>query len=114
MEAIFREIASALALGVEMAAVLLVTIGAVQALFLRLPSMLGRHQPGVRREAWQQFARWLLLALEFELGSDIIRSAIAPTWSDIGQLAGIALIRTFLNYFLERDLEAGSENKADA
>jgi len=33
-----------------------------------------------------------------------VRSAIAPTWDDIGQLAAIAAIRTFLNYFLERDL----------
>jgi uncharacterized membrane protein len=46
------------------------------------------------------------LGLEFELGADIIRSAISPDWNDIGQLAAIAVIRTFLNYFLERDIEA--------
>jgi uncharacterized membrane protein len=48
---------------------------------------------------------WLLLGLEFELAADIVRSAIAPTWTDIGQLASIAAIRTFLNYFLESDIE---------
>ena len=47
-----------------------------------------------------------LLALEFELAADIVRSVIAPTWKDIGELAAIAVIRTFLNYFLEKDLEA--------
>ena len=31
-------------------------------------------------------------------------TAIAPTWEDIGRLAAIAAIRTFLNFFLERDI----------
>jgi uncharacterized membrane protein len=47
---------------------------------------------------------WLLFGLQFALAADIVRSVISPTWNDIGQLAAIALIRTFLNYFLERDL----------
>jgi len=48
---------------------------------------------------------WLLLALEFTLAADIVRSAIAPSWEEIGQLAAIAVIRTFLSFFLERDIE---------
>jgi uncharacterized membrane protein len=48
---------------------------------------------------------WLLLGLEFELAADIIGSVVSPTWYDIGQLGAIAVIRTFLNYFLEKDLE---------
>jgi hypothetical protein len=52
---------------------------------------------------------WLLLGLEFELAADIVRSVISPTWIDIGQLAAVAVIRTFLNYFLEMDLEKYSQ-----
>jgi hypothetical protein len=48
---------------------------------------------------------WLLLGLEFELAADIIGSVISPSWQDIGQLGAIAVIRTFLNYFLGKDLE---------
>ena len=48
---------------------------------------------------------WLLLGLEFELAADIIASVVSPTWQDIGELGAIAVIRTFLNYFLEKDLE---------
>ena len=51
-------------------------------------------------------AGWIILGLEFALGADIARTAIAPTWDDIGQLAAIAAIRTMLNYFLEKDVEA--------
>ena len=65
------------------------------------------------------FGSWLLLGLQFALAADIVRSAISPTWEQIGQLAAIAVIRTFLSFFLERDLmelhEASKEaGRADA
>jgi uncharacterized membrane protein len=57
------------------------------------------------RRTWLRFAAWILLSLEFALGADIIRTAIAPSWEDIGKLGAIAAIRTFLGYFLGRDIE---------
>jgi uncharacterized membrane protein len=56
----------------------------------------------------------LLLALEFMLAADIVRTAIAPTWQQIGQLAAIAAIRTFLSYFLEVDLERSGRTELAA
>jgi uncharacterized membrane protein len=67
-----------------------------------------------RRDLFVRFARWLIMGLEFALAADIVRSVISPTWNDIGQLAAIAVIRTFLNYFLERDLEAASGDPVGA
>ena len=49
------------------------------------------------------------LGLEFELAADIIGTVVSPTWRDIGELAAIAAIRTFLNYFLEKDVERAEE-----
>lgn len=49
-------------------------------------------------------ARFLALALEFQLGADILSTAIAPTWDQIGKLGAIAVIRTALNYFLMREM----------
>lgn len=48
--------------------------------------------------------RSLAIALELLLGADILKTAIAPTWNEIGQLAAIAALRTALNYFLEKEL----------
>jgi uncharacterized membrane protein len=80
--------------------------GAVEALARVLtPAFVRQSTPGVRRAAWVRFATWLLLGLEFELAADVIRTAISPTWNDIGQLGAIATIRTVLNYFLEKDIE---------
>lgn len=56
-------------------------------------------------------ARFLALALEFQLGADILSTAIAPSWDQIGKLGAIAVIRTALNYFLMREMreERGDE-----
>ena len=55
------------------------------------------------------FARWLAIALEFELAADILNTAVTPTWSDIEKLAAIATLRTALNYFLEKEIDQESK-----
>ena len=52
------------------------------------------------------FGTWLALALEFQLGADILSTTITPSFLALGQLAAIAVIRTFLNYFLNKELES--------
>jgi len=107
MEELFKEMAGHIALGVEVAAALLIGIGAIEALVrLVMPrSTFGKTAPFAKhREIFVRFGVWLMLGLEFELAADIIRSAISPSWTDVGQLAIIAAIRTFLNYFLEKDI----------
>jgi uncharacterized membrane protein len=103
------------ALVAEGAAVLLVTYGTIEAL-VRLIRVIVHPGAtyGVRKRIWRGLGVWLLLALEFALASDIIRSVAAPTWRDIGELGAIAVIRTFLNYFLERDLEHAKDTEAVA
>jgi uncharacterized membrane protein len=50
-------------------------------------------------------ARFLAIALEFQLGADILSTAVAPSWDAIGKLGAIAVIRTALNYFLSREMQ---------
>jgi len=49
--------------------------------------------------------RWLALALELALAADILRTVMIPTWDEIGKLGAIVVLRTVLNYFLEREIE---------
>ncbi len=51
------------------------------------------------------FGRWLSLALEFQLGADIVNTTVAPSFQALISLGTIAVIRTFLNYFLSKELE---------
>lgn len=53
-----------------------------------------------------RFARYLVLALEFLLAADILATLRAPTWQEIARLAAVAAIRTGLDYYLSRELEA--------
>ena len=102
-----------MALAVEAVAVLLIACGALQAFVTTISHVSGGVNPaGWRHDVFVRFGVWLLLGLQFALAADIVRSVIAPTWSDIGKLGAIAVIRTFLNYFLERDIEVADRVKA--
>ena len=59
-----------------------------------------------------QFGSSLTVALELLLAADILATAIAPTWDDIGKLAAIATLRTALNYFLERELKTTTSKRS--
>ena len=58
-------------------------------------------------------ARFLAVALEFQLGADILSTAVAPSWDAIGKLGAIAVIRTALNYFLSREMHGVDERGAE-
>ena len=53
---------------------------------------------------WLRLGRWLVASLTFQLAADVLETAITTSWDEVARLAAIAAIRTFLNYFLERDL----------
>jgi uncharacterized membrane protein len=97
------------------AAVTVVTWGSLEA-FLKLIWLVAtpRATHGARKEIWRRFGTWLLLGLEFELAADIVATVVSPTWQDIGELGAIAVIRTFLNFFLERDLETAERSEEPA
>ena len=96
--------------GVEFAAALLIGVAAVEATVKSLVLFFQRGAPPERKnEVRLTFARWLAIALEFELAADILNTAVTPTWSDIEKLAAIATLRTALNYFLEREIAQESK-----
>jgi uncharacterized membrane protein len=107
MEGVLREFADSIALAAELACVLAVAVGVATTL-VRCGITIAKGMAAdntARRAVFVGFAGWIILALEFALAADIARTAIAPTWNEIGQLAAIAAIRTALNYFLEKDVE---------
>ncbi len=114
MHAIIEEIMLAMALSIELAAGLLVGLAAIQATVRALTTFLGKSPPMTLEHVRLRFGRWLTVALELELGADIVRTAVTPSWNDIGQLAAIVVIRTVLNYFLEKDIASANSREAAA
>lgn len=90
-----------------------IVYGTIEAFVGALRTMLAPSGPTEARVVWLRYARWLVAGLTFQLAADIIETSIAPGWDDIGRLAAIAVIRTFLNYFLERDLLEVRATQAD-
>jgi uncharacterized membrane protein len=110
VEDLFNGFAASIALAIEAVAVLVIAFGAAEATVRLVGPLLRRSNvTAQRRDVWLKFAVWLILGLEFELAADVIRTVIAPTWVELAQLGAIAVIRTFLNYFLEKDLEKYDE-----
>ncbi|MCX6219163.1 DUF1622 domain-containing protein [Spirosoma sp.] len=90
---------------IEAGAALVIATASVRALGSFLLAMATDRSLAVPKEEIRlSLGRSLALALELELGADILKTAVAPTWNDIGLLAAIAVLRTALNYFLEREL----------
>lgn len=119
LEEWIREITFTTSLVVEGIAAIIVAFAVVEAI-VRLVTSLPRHSgsaaPQVAHDAKEdirlRLGRWLALALELLLGADILRTAVAPTWSEIGQLAAIAAIRTALNFFLQREIDAAQARRS--
>jgi uncharacterized membrane protein len=84
---------------VEMTGAVIIAIGFALA-FIGFIRVLIASEPENYNKIRLLLARYLALALEFQLGADILSTAISPSWDQIGKLGAIAVIRTALNYFL--------------
>ena len=95
-------------------ALVIVVIGTAEAFFTGLWTAFPASAAHRRfREILVRYGRWLVAGLTFQLAADIIETSVAPSWEEVGQLGAIAVIRTFLNFFLERDLaELGNQDPA--
>jgi uncharacterized membrane protein len=99
-------IATLLKLILEAISIFCVAMGLVTALTKAFDNLFrtGRfiaRPPSVRLK----FGTWLAVALEFQLGADIVATTMDPTLQSLGELAILAAVRTFLNYFLAKELE---------
>lgn len=99
------ELAQLLELALETIAILIVAIAvgiAIKRLFHHKTKGRPHHlQEQIRLE----FGQTLALSLEFQLAADIVATAVSPTWEDLAKLGAIAGIRTFLNFFLQREVQ---------
>jgi len=102
---VIQSIAEYVALFLEGVAVLVIIIGAIQSLVIYvLRSLAKRADLITQMQSRFKLGLSLSLGLGFLVGADVIKTAILPTWTEIGQLAAIVAIRIVLNFFLMRDM----------
>lgn len=88
---------------IEACGAIVIMIGALVAI-VKFVAALGRRDINQFSSVRLSLARFLVLGLEFQLAADVLRTAISPSFAEIGKLAAIAAIRTLLNYFLNREI----------
>lgn len=103
-EAIVAEVVSHLVIVVEACGAAIIAVGAAWAFVKFIYVAIRSHDSAAFTSVRLILARFLALGLEFQLAADVLRTAISPTFREIGQLAAIATIRTALNYFLSREI----------
>lgn len=97
---------------VEILAAIVIAIALLQFLYRYVANLFQPNIETTNQNIRIQFGSSLTIALELLLAADILATAIAPTWDDIGKLAAIATLRTALNYFLERELKTSGLHRA--
>ncbi len=99
-----REAVDWIVLVIESLGALIIAIGVIIALVLLVHALARPTNPGSFTRVRLVLGSYLVLGLEFQLAADVLKTAVAPSFSEIGQLAAIAAIRTLLNYFLTKEI----------
>lgn len=110
MKDIAETITKHLSSTVEVIAAIVIGISLLKFLYRYFINIFHPNDGAANQAIRIQFGSSLTVALELLLAADILATAIAPTWDDIGKLASIAVLRTALNYFLERELRSSETN----
>ena len=67
-----------------------------------------------KRAVWLEFAQWLVAALTLQLAADIVSTSFSPTWDEVGRLGVVAVTRSFLSYFLDREVDSNRKLQREA
>lgn len=113
MREIAEVITKHLSSAIEIIAAFVIAVSLLKFLHRYLLNLFRNDEGTVNQNIRIQFGSSLALTLELLLGADILATAIAPTWGDIGKLAAIAVLRTALNYFLERELRSSESTTSE-
>ena len=105
METIVKSSTVLISLGIEALAAVVIAFSVLKALYLYSGRFTTKAVIWSNEAIRIQLGSSIALALELLLGADILQTAIAPSWSDIGQLAAIAGLRTGLNLFLGKEIK---------
>jgi uncharacterized membrane protein len=102
------------AVGAEIAAALVIGGAVVNGMYGYVRQVFSRSR--LRMNATElirlKLGRSLALGLEFTVASDILRTAVAPNRRDILNLGAIVLLRTLLNYFIEREIQQVEQSRS--
>lgn len=105
MEEIAKDITVYISHALEIVAAVVIAAGLLKLLFNYFHTVIKNQNSLSAIDARVNFGSAVAVSLELLLGADVLATAVAPSWDDIGKLAAIATLRTALNFFLEKELK---------
>jgi len=114
LEETARTITIVISHGLEIMSALVIAVALLQLQFNSIRSLLKPANSLSAMDARIRFGSSVAVSLELLLGADVLATAVAPSWDDIGKLAAIAVLRTALNFFLGKELgEANHTSRSE-
>jgi uncharacterized membrane protein len=105
VEGIIQTVVGYLIIGAEACGAFVLTVGVIR-------SCVGYAKSCVFHQATDRVPKLrislgqsMVLALEFQVAADILKTSLSPTWEDMLLLTATIALRTILNYLLERELD---------
>lgn len=112
MESIIEHVANVASIISQLVGIFVVMLGMTKAFLIYFRSTIARKKTvEAIRKSRLELGHSFSLGLGFLIGASIIKTTVAPSWQDIGQLASVIAIRTILNFFMTRDIEKLTSNK---
>ena len=105
MEEIAKTITNNISHGLEIVSAIVIASALILLIYTYFTSVYSKRNILSAGSARVRFGSSVSVALELLLGADVLATAVAPSWDDIGKLAAIAVLRTALNYFLGKELK---------
>lgn len=102
-----HDVLNHIAMGVNIIGILVILAGVIIVLFKYLKNlfMLQNNLVRLNEVIRFEFSSYLIFGLEFFIASDVMRTIVVPSWTTLGMLGGIVIIRTVLSYFLTKEIK---------
>ncbi len=105
MEEIAKQITRNVSHAVEILAAVIIGIAVIKTLFNYFSLLKSSASSITKEEIRVQFGSSVAVSLELLLGADVLATAVAPSWDDIGKLTAIAVLRTALCLIVKMEMK---------
>ncbi|KAA0968133.1 DUF1622 domain-containing protein [Aureimonas fodinaquatilis] len=106
MVSLIAPVLEPVALGLEFFGILVILTGVVLATAIYLKDSYNTSSDIAYTRYRANLGRGILLGLEILIGADIVATIISPlTWDSVGLLGLVVIIRTFLSFSLEAEID---------
>jgi uncharacterized membrane protein len=107
LESFLQPYVSAVTFGIDIAAGIIIGISALFGLisFLKILTKSTIEQTQDKETIRLRLARGMLLALDFEVGSDILKTVLVPSLNGLSILAVVVGIRIVLSWSLSKEID---------